>query len=91
MAELVDGRVKVLTRTDPPWYCREAPQHTYYSYGQFSGKLVGNYENSAYAQPVKDWRPTTFKCTIDLLEEEIQAGLGAVIWADLPIIWGPSL
>ena len=37
----------------------------------------------------KDWCITTFKCTIDILEEQIQAGLATVIWADLPITWGP--
>ena len=46
-------------------------------------------KNLAYAQPVKDWFLATFKCTIDLLAEKIQAGLVTVIWAYLPIIWGP--
>ena len=42
----------------------------------------------AYAQPVKDWRLETFKCDIDLLEEQIQAGLATAIGDDLPITGG---
>ena len=86
MAALLQGMV---AKTDfAPRYCREASKHTSYCYNQFPGQLVGNYENWVYAHPDKDWCLATCKCTIDLLEGKIQAGLATVVWADLPFIWG---
>ena len=64
--ELLGDRAKVPTKKDShTTYCAEASQRTSYFYNQRSGKLVGNYSNFVYAQPVKDWCLTTFEFILD--------------------------
>ena len=83
--ELLEGMSEVLTKTDcHPRYCDEASNRASYFYNQLSSQLVGNYENRAYAQPVKDWRLKTAKCAIGELEELSQGGMENVVWGDLP-------
>ena len=82
--ELLEGREKVPTEKDcHPIYCEEASTRTYYIHNRFPIQLVGNYENRLYAQPAKDWRIKTSKCTISYWEMPTQGGLPKVIWGDL--------
>ena len=87
--ELLEGRAELLTKADRlPTYCTEASKRTSYFYNQFSGKLVGNYENRAESHPVKEWRLTTFKFIIDTYEILSNEGIAEVAWGDLPTTWG---
>ena len=85
-AEFLQGRAKVLTKTDfPDRHLKRITNSRLIFYNQFPAHLVGDNENWAFAHPVKDCCLTTFKCSVAILKELIQAGLVTVCWADLPI------
>ena len=88
-ADILNDRAKVPMRTDfREWNCKEAGKHTSYIYNT-TWRLVGDYENRASAQPVKDWCLTTYKLSVDSLETPTQQGLVTVWWGDLPILLRP--
>ena len=68
-------------------YCAELSKQTSYVYNQISGKWVGNCENKVWAQSVKDWWLTTFKCILDTYAIPIGEGRTEVVWGDLPTKW----
>ena len=87
--ELFKGRAGVLTKTDwLSWACDPASKNTPYLYNKCSSHLVGNYENWVSAQPMRDWRLTTFDTVADTCEIPIDEGISQVACGDLPRAWG---
>ena len=64
----------------PPRRCDAASKHTSYFYNQFPAQLVKKYETRAFAQPAKDWRPTTSKTILGTYEILIGDGLVSGGW-----------
>ena len=74
--ELLSGRVKFLTKTAflAP-HGKKMSKHTPCCYNWFSKQRIWNYETSAFAKPVNDWRPVSYKSICDNLGSLMEMSL----------------